>query len=607
MNFKHYATHSVLGLIIAGTTITQPVGTALADSSHELSAQCVQARKDVVSHEKSIETLKARHSELVQQLRNEQDARQSATAKLADLEAAAMGKKAEISTAHQQIERATARIEELTSAIAQLDSEIAEHAKALAAATQELADAQRKLDPIATAQEQARAKVEQANELVRQAQSNVASAEKALQDEKERYTSAVAEQARKSAQTKQELKKVTEQLATAPQTLDELKERLAKAQAGRDKATEHLNLLRKVSAEKVENSRTTSQDLEGLVVQQDNEIALKNKIDADIKKLDDTIAQLSQSPENAQQVVELTAQRQSQLRKRARQEGNITDLNNLVTKIRSDLAELEEEIRKVADQVLLVEQELQTAIRDATQAEQAIKDQRTNIDVLPKKIEALKQQLATLGKPISNDIAAREHEVEIAKKQLTPLESRLHDEQADLDKLEANYGKALAAKDAQEQKVNVQTQQVEKLRKARDKAQADLENMQHELDEARKAHDDALAELDSLQHQIADAKGSLDLIGDSSAELKKIANELETKRILHSNSVKTEKERCAPKQLMPKHPEPMAPEPTQPAPAQPIQKATPANVQHKASGQLAQTGVAPGEALLGAGALIGLG
>ncbi|QJC21214.1 hypothetical protein [Arcanobacterium buesumense] len=600
MIFKHYATQSVLGLIIAGTTITQPVGTAFAESSHELSTQCIQARKDVVSHEQSLQSLKARHGALVQQLRSEQDARQNATAKLADLETATKNKRAEISTAHQQIERATARIEELTSAIARLDNEIAEHAKALAAATQELANAQRKLDPIATAQEKARAKVAQANELVRQAQSNVASAEKALQEEKERYGDAVAEQARKSAQTEQELKKVTEQLATAPQTLDELNDRLAKAQAGRDKATEHLNLLRKVSDEKVEKSRDTTKDLEDVVAQQDEEMALKNMTDAEIKKLDDKIAELSPSQENAREVAELTAQRQRQQRKRMLQEDNITNLNNLVTKIRSDLAELEEEIRNVAGQVLVVEQELQTAIRDATQAEQAIHDQRSTIDALTKNKEALERELATLADPIANNTPAREQELEAAKQALAPLKARLSTEQENLDSLQPTYNSALSAKEAQERDVVAKTQHIEKLRETHGTARADLDNVRLELNNVRKAHDDALAELDSLRHQIADLEQLRDRIGDSAGELNKITRELDTQRIVHSNLVKTESEQCLPTGQIPTTPQPIEHKPI-------AHQETPARAQHNASAQLAQTGVASGEVLLGAGTLIGLG
>ncbi|QRV02351.1 hypothetical protein JTE88_00885 [Arcanobacterium phocisimile] len=626
MTFKKYATHSVLSLMIAGTALVHPYGAAFAASPPELSAQCTQARADVASHQKTLETLKARHSELMKKLDAEKEARTQAEHKLAELEAVAMDKKAEISTAHQQIERATARIEELTSAIARLDNEIAEHAKALAAATQELANAQRKLDSIATAHEQARAKVEQANELVRQAQSSVASAEKALQDEKERYTSAVAEQARRSAQTEQELKKVTEQLATAPQTLVELNDRLTKAQAEQNKATERLNLLRKVSEEKDEKARDATKVLEGVVAQKDEEMALKNMTDAEIKKLDDEIAELPQIPENTQKVAELTARRQSQLRMREGYEGNITDLNNLVTKIRSDIAELEEEIRKFAAEILVVEQKLQTAIRDAAQAEQAILDQRSTIDALTKNKEALERELATLADPIANNTPDRERELEAAKQALAPLKARLSTEQENLDSLQPTYNAALAAKEARERDLAEKTQHIEKLRETHGTARADLDNVRFELNNARKAHDDALAELDSLQHQIADAKGSLDLIGDSSAELKKIANELETERILHSHSVKTEKEKCAPSEQTPNMPKrtdpadqtPNMPKQTDPADQtpstpkqtgqnQPGQKTAPARAQHNASAQLAQTGVASGEVLLGAGTLIGIG
>lgn len=184
---------------------------------------------------------------------------------------------------------------------------------------------------------------------------------------------------------------------------------------------------------------------------------------------------------------------------------------------------------------------------------------------------------------------------------------KLHDAEKRLKELEAAYGEALAAEKAQAEKVVAETRRTEKLRNELAQAKADLEAAQHELDRARKDHDSAVATQDSLTKQIADVKEMRGRIADSSAELDKVTKELNTKRILHEESVKTEKERCAPKQLMPQHPAPMAPELTQPAPAQPIQKTAPASVQNKASGQLAQTGVAPGEALLGAGALIGLG
>lgn len=186
------------------------------------------------------------------------------------------------------------------------------------------------------------------------------------------------------------------------------------------------------------------------------------------------------------------------------QEDNITNLNNLVTKIRSDLAELEEEIRNVAGQVLVVEQELQTAIRDATQAEQAIHDQRSTIDALTKNKEALERELATLADPIANNTPAREQELEAAKQALAPLKARLSTEQENLDSLQPTYNSALSAKEAQERDVVAKTQHIEKLRETHGTTRADLDNVRLELNNVRKAHDDALAELDSLRHQIAD-------------------------------------------------------------------------------------------------------
>ncbi|WP_216432061.1 hypothetical protein [Arcanobacterium phocae] len=212
----------------------------------------------------------------------------------------------------------------------------------------------------------------------------------------------------------------------------------------------------------------------------------------------------------------------------------------------------------------------------------------------------LEQELKALEEtPITNNIADLVQKLDEAKQQLADLKIKLQDAEKRLKILDAAYGEALAAKEAQSEKVAAETRRVEKLRNELAQANADLEAAQNELDQAHKDHDSAVKAQNSLTKQITETKEMRDHIADSSAELDQVTKELDAKRILHSESVKTEKEQCATK-----HPAPMAPTP---APAQPIQKTAPASVQNKASGQLAHTGVAPEEALLGAGALIGLG
>ncbi|WP_216432063.1 hypothetical protein [Arcanobacterium phocae] len=501
MTFKKYATHSVLSLMIAGTALVHPYGTAFAATPAGPSAQCTQAQADVASHKQALETLKARQSELMKKLEVEKDARAQAEQKLAELEKAAESNKDKIAQTQNAIDRATAKIKQLESMIGQLNKAIDKQTQELEKAKTALAVAQKNLDAIAADRDKTRAEVSKSEEAVKHSKSEVAAAEKALQKEEEAYNKAVEDRDHRLAQSKAKLEKATGNLQSAEDQLSKINENLDQAKADKKKAEDGLSSSQKRSVKKIEEFNSLKKEMNSYVGLKQHHMNEKDDLEKEITRLNQKIIEVQTKLKAYPSKSELTEKLNAndlgkvsmQLEVAQKKKYELKNSLSSNEAGRKDLERLaEKKLRESAEASVIVDKSIAGSLQELINQNADIKQQHLRLENEKKKLgEEIQENEETILK-----LTKEKNKLEALRINILAELNIVEEIQRQLDKFEAEKQQAKNTSESLDENIGTLQNDIERVQEGLIKAQKEIRI----LSDGVRADEQTLKRLSAILH-----------------------------------------------------------------------------------------------------------